>query len=58
MALPPIIKAGSPYLKNLVLRDVMTGKKNCCLAISEPTAGSDVANIKTTATVRLLLSLA
>jgi len=31
------------------LRDVITGKKNICLAISEPTAGSDVANLSTTA---------
>jgi alkylation response protein AidB-like acyl-CoA dehydrogenase len=28
---------------------VVTGKKNICLAISEPYAGSDVANIRTTA---------
>jgi alkylation response protein AidB-like acyl-CoA dehydrogenase len=49
MALPPIIKYGSDYIKEKVLKDVMTGKKCCCLAISEPTAGSDVANIKTTA---------
>jgi alkylation response protein AidB-like acyl-CoA dehydrogenase len=49
MALPPIILAGSPYLKDKVLRDVITGAKNCCLAISEPFAGSDVAGIKATA---------
>lgn len=49
MALPPILNAGSDYLKTKVCRDVITGKKNISLAISEPTAGSDVANIKTTA---------
>lgn len=49
MALPPIIQFGNDYLKNLVLRDVITGKKSCCLAISEPYAGSDVANLQTTA---------
>jgi len=49
MALPPILNFGSEYLKNLVLRDVITGKKNISLAISEPEAGSDVANIRTSA---------
>mgnify|MGYP000164859820 CR=1 FL=1 len=32
-----------------VVRAVITGRKNICLAISEPGAGSDVANIQTTA---------
>jgi alkylation response protein AidB-like acyl-CoA dehydrogenase len=49
MALPPIIMAGSQYLKDKVIRDVVTGKKHVCLAISEPYAGSDVASIRTTA---------
>lgn len=49
VALPPILNFGSDYLKNLVARDVVTGKKNICLAISEPLAGSDVANIQTSA---------
>eukprot|EP00164_Ancoracysta_twista_P001372 GFYU01001788.1.p1 GENE.GFYU01001788.1~~GFYU01001788.1.p1 ORF type:complete len:422 (+),score=135.49 GFYU01001788.1:31-1296(+) len=49
MALPPIMQHGSQYLKDKVCRDVITGKKSICLAISEPYAGSDVANIKTTA---------
>jgi len=49
MGLPPILVYGSQYLKDKVARDVITGKKAICLAISEPWAGSDVANIKTTA---------
>jgi len=49
MALPPILKFGIKYLKDKVCKDVITGKKNISLAISEPYAGSDVANIKTTA---------
>jgi len=49
MALPPIMKYGSQYLKDKVIRDVVEGKKNCCLMISEPYAGSDVANIRATA---------
>jgi alkylation response protein AidB-like acyl-CoA dehydrogenase len=36
-------------LKDKVARDVITGKKHIALAISEPYAGSDVANIRTTA---------
>jgi alkylation response protein AidB-like acyl-CoA dehydrogenase len=49
MALPPILHYGSDYIKNKVVRDVVTGKKSICLAISEPGAGSDVANIQATA---------
>ena len=49
IALPPIFEVGSKYLKDRVLRDVITGKKIMSLAITEPGAGSDVANIKTTA---------
>jgi alkylation response protein AidB-like acyl-CoA dehydrogenase len=49
MALPPILFAGSDYLKDKVARDVIQGRKHICLAISEPWAGSDVANIRTTA---------
>jgi alkylation response protein AidB-like acyl-CoA dehydrogenase len=49
MALPPIFVAGSEEIKNKVCRDVVMGKKFIGLAISEPWAGSDVANIQTTA---------
>ena len=49
MALPPLMLHGSQYLKDKVCRDVVMGRKNICLAISEPYAGSDVANIRTTA---------
>jgi alkylation response protein AidB-like acyl-CoA dehydrogenase len=43
------MKAGSQYLKDLVARDAITGKIVMALAISEPYAGSDVVNLKTTA---------
>jgi alkylation response protein AidB-like acyl-CoA dehydrogenase len=49
MALPPIINEGSQYLKNTVCRDAVCGKKSICLGISEPGAGSDVANIQASA---------
>lgn len=47
--IPPLIKFGSPELQSRLLPDLLTGKKRICIAITEPTAGSDVANISTTA---------
>lgn len=49
MALPPVLKFGTEEMKEHVVRPVVEGRKCICLAISEPTAGSDVANIKTVA---------
>jgi alkylation response protein AidB-like acyl-CoA dehydrogenase len=49
MALPPILFAGSKHVQSLVVDGVISGHKNICLAISEPSAGSDVANIRLTA---------
>ena len=49
MALPPIIQFGSDYIKEKVCYPVVSGQTNISLAISEPGAGSDVANIQTTA---------
>jgi acyl-CoA dehydrogenase len=47
---PPIIKFGNQQLQERFLPDLLLGKKRTCIAITEPTAGSDVANIVTTAT--------
>ncbi|KAG0350457.1 hypothetical protein BG005_010024, partial [Podila minutissima] len=49
IGLPPIIKFGSEELKRRIVPDVLAGKKTICLAITEPQAGSDVANLTTTA---------
>jgi len=49
MALPPVLNCGSEFLKQKVAHDVIVGDKTICLAISEPGAGSDVANIQTSA---------
>ncbi|RWA04539.1 hypothetical protein EKO27_g10565 [Xylaria grammica] len=46
---PPILKFGDEKLQERFLPDLLTGKKRCCIAITEPDAGSDVANITTTA---------
>lgn len=46
---PPIIKFGNKQLQDRFLPDLFWGRKRTCIAITEPDAGSDVANIKTTA---------
>lgn len=46
---PPIAKLGLPELQQKVLPSILAGDKISALAITEPHAGSDVANIKTTA---------
>eukprot|EP01118_Nematostelium_gracile_P015360 TRINITY_DN6140_c0_g1_i1.p1 TRINITY_DN6140_c0_g1~~TRINITY_DN6140_c0_g1_i1.p1 ORF type:complete len:520 (-),score=175.43 TRINITY_DN6140_c0_g1_i1:42-1601(-) len=49
IGLPPLLYFGSDELKDTYCPPVLQGKKKICLAITEPSAGSDVANIKTTA---------
>ncbi len=46
---PPIVFAGSEALKRRLLPDILAGRKISALAITEPSAGSDVASLKTTA---------
>jgi len=46
---PPIYNHGSAELQKRVMPSILSGEKIVCLAITEPTAGSDVANIKTSA---------
>lgn len=50
IALPPILNLGSEALKQKFIPPVLAGEKIAALAITEPGGGSDVANIKTTAT--------
>lgn len=50
IGLPPVLHFGSKYLKDKVAGPCLRGEKMICLAITEPSAGSDVANIATTAT--------
>lgn len=49
IALPPILTGGSDEMKAKVATECITGKKIIALAVTEPFAGSDVANIETTA---------
>ena len=46
---PPIARAARPEVKARVLPEVLSGKKISALAITEPSGGSDVANLRTTA---------
>jgi alkylation response protein AidB-like acyl-CoA dehydrogenase/predicted heme/steroid binding protein len=42
---PPVIKFGSQALKDRIMPGILSGDKRICLAITEPDAGSDVANL-------------
>ena len=49
IGLPPVSKWGSTDLKERVIPSVISGDKIVALAITEPSGGSDVANLKTRA---------
>jgi acyl-CoA dehydrogenase len=44
---PPIARAARPEIRARVLPEVLSGKKISALAITEPSGGSDVANLRT-----------
>ena len=46
---PPIAALGPEWMKRTVLAEILSGEKISALAITEPSGGSDVANLKTTA---------
>ncbi|MDR3416804.1 MAG: acyl-CoA dehydrogenase family protein [Nevskia sp.] len=49
IASPPIVNVGTPEQKERFVAPVLAGDKIAALAITEPSGGSDVANIRTTA---------
>ncbi len=49
IGLPPIVKWGSEEMRQRVVPAVLRGEKIAALAITEPSGGSDVANLKTRA---------
>lgn len=49
IALPPIVALGSDEQKQRFVPPVLSGERLAALAITEPSGGSDVANIKTRA---------
>lgn len=49
ISLPPIINHGTPKQKEKFVKPVLEGDRISALGITEPSGGSDVANLKTTA---------
>lgn len=49
IGLPPVIKAGEPSIIDEVVKPVLNGQKKIAFAVTEPTGGSDVNGMKTTA---------
>jgi acyl-CoA dehydrogenase len=49
IGLPPILAQGSEALKQHIVPSVLRGEKIAALAITEPSGGSDVARLRTTA---------
>ncbi len=49
IGMPPILALGSEAMKARLIPEVISGEKISALAITEPSGGSDVANLKTTA---------
>ena len=49
IGLPPVWRMGSEALKARIVPQVLAGEKIIALAITEPSGGSDVANLKTRA---------
>jgi alkylation response protein AidB-like acyl-CoA dehydrogenase len=45
IGLPPLVKYGKKELKDRIVPGIIQGDKRICLAITEPDAGSDVANL-------------
>ncbi|KAK3723417.1 hypothetical protein LTR37_001669 [Vermiconidia calcicola] len=49
---PPLVNLGSEEEKRRLLPKLLAGRSRFCLGVTEPDAGSDVANITTTAVRR------
>jgi acyl-CoA dehydrogenase len=49
IGLPPILNLGTDAQKRRFVPDVLAGRKVAALAVTEPSGGSDVANLKTVA---------
>jgi acyl-CoA dehydrogenase len=46
---PPIARAAQPHVRARILPEIISGQKISALAITEPSGGSDVAQLRTTA---------
>merc|ERR1719329_1976986 len=50
MSVPHTLHFGSKHLKEKFAAPVIRGEKGMCITLTEPTGGSDLANVRTTAT--------
>jgi alkylation response protein AidB-like acyl-CoA dehydrogenase len=46
---PPLMKFASQWLQDKIFPEILSGEKRICLAVTEPSCGSDVRNLTTTA---------
>lgn len=49
IGLPPVVNFAQDTIKELVIPGVLNGSRRICIGITEPSGGSDVANIQPTA---------
>ena len=49
IGMPPIVNQGTEAMKARIIPGIVSGEKISALAITEPSGGSDVANLQTTA---------
>ncbi|MEO1041821.1 MAG: acyl-CoA dehydrogenase family protein, partial [Pseudomonadota bacterium] len=49
ISIDPLVRLASPEIAKRVVPEVVSGRKGSSLGITEPSGGSDVANMKTTA---------
>lgn len=49
IGLPPVVSAGGESLQQRIVRPVLAGHRQICFAVTEPSGGSDVANLGTRA---------
>jgi acyl-CoA dehydrogenase len=52
ISLSPIVNYGTPRIQNEIIPSVLSGDAVCALCVTEPSGGSDVANLQTTATLQ------
>jgi alkylation response protein AidB-like acyl-CoA dehydrogenase len=49
MTLPSVLHFATPSVKRRIALEILTGKQRMAIAVTEPSTGSDVANLETTA---------
>jgi len=49
ISIDPLVKYAPPEIRDRVVPEIVSGQKGSCLGITEPSGGSDVANLRTKA---------